>query len=313
MKKTTLFTILLLTTLVIGCLKNEPLPPPSITISQGENEILNFSTINSADVTLHLESGEGLYKFTTKTVPMSSWSDTTILFDQFQYFADIDLSFRIWKGFKLTSNKEDSIFEVTYTVYSRDDAESSIKRKLRYRYVYPQLDSFDIKLESAPDGKCLLDIENRSAYKYIEYTNHNYDLVYVNEMDYDGKFGTALISPNSPFLMRYFQHKYPSLGYDPAQKRATECGVIADASLDWTSFNSAMLGEENNWVKSTRINALPIQDGVGVVDLQKNKMFKFRLNNGRYVMIRVLNREYPQFTDKSAILIRVYFQSGKAG
>jgi hypothetical protein len=198
-------------------------------------------------------------------------------------------------------------------VYSRDDAESSIKRKLRYRYVYPQLDSFDIKLESAPDGKCLLDIENRSAYKYIEYTNHNYDLVYVNEMDYDGKFGTALISPNSPFLMRYFQHKYPSLGYDPAQKRATECGVIADASLDWTSFNSAMLGEENNWVKSTRINALPIQDGVGVVDLQKNKMFKFRLNNGRYVMIRVLNREYPQFTDKSAILIRVYFQSGKAG
>ena len=312
MKNATLFTILLLSTLVIGCLKNEPLPPPSITISQGENEILNFSTINFADVTVHIESGEELRKFTTKTVPMSSWSDTTILFDKFTHFADIDLSFRIWKGFKLTTNREDSIFEVTYTAYTDED-ECSIKRKLRYRYIYPELDSFDIKVESAPDGKCLLDIENRAAYKYIEYTNHNYDLVYVNEMEYDGKFGTALISPNAPFLMRYFQHKSPSLGYDPAGKRATECGVIADANLDWTKFNSAMLGEDNNWVKSTRINALPVQDGVGVVDLQKSKMFKFRLNNGRYVMIRVINRVNVQFSDVSEITLRVYYQSGKAG
>jgi hypothetical protein len=312
MKKTTLFTILLLTTLVIGCLKNEPLPPPSITISQGENEILNFSSIQSANVSVHIESGEELRKFTTKTVPMSSWSDTIIIFDKFTHVADIDLKFRIWKGFKLTSNKIDSIFEVTYTAYN-DEAEVSVTRKLRYRYIYPQLDSFDIKVESAPDGKCLLDIENRSAYKYIEYTNHNYDLVYVNEMDYDGKFGTALVSPNAPFLMRYFEHKYPSLGYDPAGKRATECGIIADANLDWSKFNSAMLGDENNWNRFDRINALPPQDGVGVVDLQKTKLFKFRLNNGRYVMIRVLNRDRAQYSDVSVITLRVYYQSGKEG
>lgn len=312
MKKSALLALLLLATLAYSCLKNEELPPPSITISQKEDTILNFSTINSADVSLHIESGEELRKFTTKTVPMSSWSDTTILFDKFTHFADIDLSFRIWKGFKLSSNKADSIFEVTYTAYT-DEAECSVKRKLRYRYIYPELDSFDIKLESAPDGKCLLDIENRAAYKYIEYTNHNYDLVYVNEWNGDGNFGTGLISPNAPYLMRYFGRKYPSLIYDPGLKRATECGVIADGSLDWTSFNSAMLGEDNNWVKSTRINALPEHDGVGVIDLQRNKMFKFRLNNGRYVMIQVLNREYENLTDKSTITIRVFFQSGKAG
>ncbi|MBQ4407918.1 MAG: hypothetical protein II852_13045 [Bacteroidales bacterium] len=312
MKKTTLFAIILLSTLVYGCLKNEELPPPSITISQKENEILNFSSINSADVKVHIESGEELRKFTTKTIPMSSWSDTIILFDRFTHVADIDLSFRIWKDFKLTSNKADSIFDVTYTAYT-DEAEFSISRKLRYRYIYPQLDSFDIKVESAPDGKCLLDIENRAAYKYIEYTNHNFDLVYVNEMDGDFQFGTALISPNAPYLMRYFQRKYPSLLYDPAGKRVTECGIIADANLDWTKFNSAMLGENNNWNKFDRISALPPQDGVGVVDLQKNKLFKFRLNNGRYVMIRVLNRDKPQFTNASVITLRIYFQSGKAG
>ena len=290
---------------VCGCLKNEELPPPVMTISQGENEILNFSTINSADVSIHIESGEELRKFTTKTIPMSSWSDTTILFDRFTHFADIDLSFRVWKGFKVST--PDSLFEVTYTAYT-DESDFSVSRKLRYRYIYPELDSFDVKVESAPDGKCLLDIENRRAYKYIEYTNRNFDLVYVNEMEYDYKFGTGLISPDAPFLMRYFQHKYPSLVYDPSHKRATECGVIADATLDWSKFNSAMLGDENNWVKSTRINALPVADGVGVVSLDRGKLYKFRLNNGRYVMIQVLDRANVQFTESSVLTLRVYMQ-----
>ncbi|MBO7439152.1 MAG: hypothetical protein J6U21_05680 [Bacteroidales bacterium] len=308
MKKTKLFAIIMLLTVVCGCLKNEELPPPSITISQGENEILNFSTFQSAEVTVHLESGEELRKFTTQTVPMSSWSDTTILFEPFTHFADIDLSFRIWKGFKLTSNKQDSIFEVIYTAYTDED-ECSVRRKLRYRTVYPQLDSFDIKVESAANGKCLLDIENRCAYKFVDYTNHpTFDLVYVNELQDDYKFGTALISPDAPYLMRYFQRKFPSLPYDPAKKRATQCGIIADATLDWTDFNSAMLGDENNWVRMKRINALPEHDGAGVYDLQQPKLYKFRLNNGRYVMIRVLNRVYPQFTEKSEITLRVYLQ-----
>lgn len=305
MKTTKLLAILLLLAFVCGCLKNEPLPPPSITISQGEDEILNFSTINSADVKIHLESGEELRKFTTTTIPMSSWNDTIIVFDRFTHFADINLSFKIWRGFRLST--PDSLFEVTYTAYT-DEEEFSVKRKLRYRYIYPELDSFDVKVESAPNGKCLLDIENRSVYKYLEYTNHNYDLVYVNEMEYDGKFGIALISPDAPFLMRYFQHKYPSLAYDPAQKRHTQCGVIADATLNWTNFNSAMLGDENNCNWFDRINALPPQDGVGVISLDRGKLYKFRLNNGRYVMINVLNRVDTQFTDKSEITLRIYLQ-----
>ena len=86
MKKRTLFTILLLLTLVYGCLKNEELSPPTITLSQGENEILNFSTIQSADVNVHIESGEELKKFTVVTRPMSSWTDTIIVFDRFTLF-----------------------------------------------------------------------------------------------------------------------------------------------------------------------------------------------------------------------------------
>lgn len=310
MKKRTLFTmILLLSTLALGCLKNEELPPPSITISQGENEILNFSTFQSANVNVHIESGEELTKFRTKTVPMSSWSDTTILFERFTHAADISLSFKIWKGFKVT--QPDSIFEVTYTAYT-EDTSCSVKRKLRYRFVYPELDSFDIKLQSKAMGKCLLDIDNRCAYQYTEYSNHNFDLVYVNEMDPNYySFGTALISPDSPYLMQYFQRKVPTLIYDPAKRRSTQCGLIADATLDWSSFNSTMLGVENNWVQSDRISALSPDKGTGVIDLQKNKLFKFRLDkSGRYIMIRVLDRvdlQHPD-SDISAVTLRVYLQ-----
>ncbi len=305
MKKNTLLATLLLATLVLGCLKKEELPPPTMTISQGADEILNFSTIQSADVSVHIESGDELRKFTTVTVPMSSWTDTTIVFDAYTHRADIDLHFRIWKGF---SAKPDDIFEVTYKAFT-DDTVCTLKRKLRYRYIYPELDSFDVKVESAPTGKCLIDIENECAYKYTEYTNHNFDLVYVNEDNSnEGAFGTALVSPDSPYLMRYFQRKFPSLLYDPAKRRSTECGIIADSKLDWTQFNSAMLGEEDNWVRSTRINALPTQDGAGVIDLQKNKLFKFKLDNGRYIMIRVLNRVYPQYGDMSEVTLRVFIQ-----
>ena len=304
MKKFTLFASLLLATLVLGCLKNEPLPPPTMTITQGEDEILNFSTINSADVSVHIESGEELRKFTTTTVPMSSWSDTTVVFEAFTHRADIDISYRIWKGFNA---KPDDIFEVTYKAFT-DDTVCSLKRKLRYRYIYPELDSFDLKVESASRGKCLISIEDQCAYKYSEYTNHYFDLVYVNEMDGEGRFGPALISPNAPYLMRYFQRKYPALPYDPAKRRSTECGVIADSQLDWTKFNSAMLGEEDNWVRATRINALPPQDGVGVVDLQKTKLFKFKLDNGRYIMIRVIDRVNPQYSDLSVVTLRIFYQ-----
>ncbi len=132
-------------------------------------------------------------------------------------------------------------------------------------------------------------------------------------MNYYGKFGTGLISPRSPYLIRYFEFKYPSLIFEPEYTNITECGIIDDANLDWSKFNSAMLGDENNWSKFDRINALLPQDGVGAVDLQRNKLFKFRLHNGRYVMIRVLNRVYPQYTDVSEITLRVYYQSGKEG
>ncbi|MCR5455782.1 MAG: hypothetical protein K6F33_12415 [Bacteroidales bacterium] len=309
MKRITLFAILLLVSFVCGCLKNEELPPPVMTISQGENEILNFSTIQSADVSVHIESGDELRKFTTITVPMSSWTDTIIVFDAFTHRADLNLSFRMWNG--VTKLPKDSIFTVTYSAYT-DDTVCSLQRKLRFRYVYPELDSFDVKVESAATGKCLIDVENRCAYKYSEYTNHYYDLVYVCEEDpNEGGFRTALISPDAPYLIRYFQRKFPSLLYDPAKRRSTECGVIADEinkQYTWADFNSAMLGEKNNWTPFLQINTLPPQDGVGVVDLQKTKLFKFKLDNGRYIMIKVLDRVYPQYTDQSIISLRVYMQ-----
>lgn len=309
MKKSTLFLIVLLASFMCGCLKNEELPPPVITLSQAEGEILLFSTIQSADVQVHVESGDELKFFRTKTVPMSSWSDTIIAFDPFTHFADINLSFKMWKGYRNMPN--DSLFEVTYTV-STEDTSCSVKRKLRYRMVYPRLDSFDIQVESAPYGKCLIDIDNRCVYTFLEYHNHSYDLVYVNEMSpNEGTFGTALISPDAPYLMRYFQSKLGSAVYDPSGKRHTSCGVVIaadDSDLDWSKFNSTMLGQDNNWLVSTRINALIPNDGVGVVDLQKNKLFKFQLYNGRYVMIKILDRALPQEADKSVITMRVYLQ-----
>lgn len=305
MKKRTLFTILLLLTLVYGCLKNEELSPPTITLSQGENEILNFSTIQSADVNVHIESGEELKKFTVVTRPMSSWTDTIIVFDRFTHRADIEMNFRVWSSnFKVS---KDSLYDVTYTAYT-EDTSCTVKRKLRFRYVYPELDSFDLKMESAVMGKCLLDIENRCCYKYNEYTNHYYDLVYVCDMDpSEGAFGLALVSPDAPYLMRYFKRKLEALPYDPAKRRSTECGVISDAELDWRNFNSAMLGEEFNWVKQN-VNPVNPADGSGVIGLNKNQLMKFRLDNGRFIMIKVLDRVYAQFSDKSVVTLRIYLQ-----
>ena len=297
----------MLSTIVYGCLKNQELPPPVITISQAEDEILNFSTFQSATVNVHIDSGEELKTFDTWTTPRSSWNDTTIVFDPYTYTADINLSFRIQKGFVVS--KRDSIFDVAYTVHT-EDTSCTVRRKLRYRFTYPELDSFDVKVESAmPNGKCLLDIDNRCAYKYTDYTNQNYDLVYVCEMDpNEFAFGTALVSPDAPYLQRYFRRKFPSLSYRPEKPRATQCGIIADSNIPWSSFNSAILGDENNWVQSTRINALSPSDGVGVYDLQKSVLYKFRLYNGRFVMIRILDRVYPQYTDKSVMTLRVYLQ-----
>ncbi len=311
MKKHVILMIALIVAVVAGCLKNEEVPPPVMTISQGENEILNFSTIQSAEVKVHVESGEELKYFQTKTVPMSSWSDTTIVFNPYTYRSDINLSFRIWKGF--TVKTQDSIFEVTYTAYTADTS-CTLRRKLRYRYVYPELDSFDIEVSSAANGKCLIDVESQKAYPYTEFSNRYYDLVYVNELggaNGENAFGSGLISPHSPYLMRYFQWKVPTLPYDNTNKRTTACGVIADPPdrrLTWEAdFNSVLVGDEDNWVQHDRISVLPPQDGIGVTNLLPSTLFKFRLHNGRYMMIKVLSRQYIQY-EHSTVNLRIYVQ-----
>ena len=314
MKKTTLLLMLLLAVLAGSCLKNEELPPPRMTLTQAEGEILDFSTIQSADVTVHLESGEVLKRFTTSTYPMSSWTDTIIDFDGFTHRADIDLSFRAHKGLKIKT--KDSLFEVTYKVFT-EDSSCTLKRKLRYRFIYPQLDSFDIKVASAgKTGKCFISIDNREAYTYNEAFNKTkeFDLVYVNETDpNDYSFGTALVSPDASYLQRYFQRKLPSMPiYDSNVQYHTDCGIVISSDLNkeltWKDFNSTMLGDEENVLWFDRINVLSTLYGVGAVDLQPFRLYKFRLHNGRYIMVRILSKIFSQYTEKSEMELRVYLQ-----
>ena len=310
MKNKALIAALMLITIVCGCLKNKDVPPPVMTISQAPDEILNFSTIQSADVEVRIESGNELTMFTTNTVPISSWSDTIVQFDPYTHRAVINLSYKAWKGLRVTSR--DSIYDVTYTAYTEEDT-VTLKRKLRYRYIYPELDSFDLKVESVPNGHCLIDIDNRCTYKYSEYSQHSFDLVYVNEREADHKFGTALISPDAPYLKRYFQRVFPSMEYDAGPRKSTQCGIIIDdiahnKIYTWDDFSSSMLGDENNCNWFDRICSLSPMDGVGVYDLQRTKLYKFRLQNGRFIMIRVLERIWPQYANQSEMKLRIYLQ-----
>jgi hypothetical protein len=49
-------------------------------------------------------------------------------------------------------------------------------------------------------------------------------------------------------------------------------------------------------------------DGVGVYDLQRTKLYKFRLQNGRFIMIRVLERIWPHLANQSEMKLRIYLQ-----
>jgi hypothetical protein len=229
------------------------------------------------------------------------------VFDPLTHRADFELTFSFWKGFKLPP---DSTFVVAYYAYT-DDTLSVVRRTMRYKKLYPQLDSFDIKVESSPMGKCLIDVENRCAYKYNEYSNQYFDLVYVNELESDFRFGTGLVSPNAVYLMRYFQRRFPSLPYDPAKRRSTECGLISNTvnkTYSWLDFSNEMLGDNDNWVTYDRIGALPPQDGVGIIDLQMDKLMKFRLESGDLIMVRVLERNSLESADNSSVKLRIYYQ-----
>ena len=297
--------------LLAGCLEKTEVTPPVITLSQGEDELLYFSTIQRATVDVHIESAADLVKFNTVTSPMSSWKDTTIVFDPYTHTADIKLSYKLSEGY--TSRiPNDSLFSIKYVV-STEDTSCSVFRKLRYKFEYPEIDSFDVTLTSnIAQGDCLLDVDNRCTYKYTEYKNKNFDLVYVNELrESFFKFGTALASPDAPYLYEYFADKCPEYPYDPYEglpHRQTICGAIVDPTLTWKDVTKGLVGKASDWQFPMWLNYSDSYGfGYGVTNLQQTTLFKFRLQNGRYIMIRVLSVEdriYPT----SVVNLRVYCQ-----
>jgi hypothetical protein len=100
--------------------------------------------------------------------------------------------------------------------------------------------------------------------------------------------------------------------YDSNVQYHTDCGIVISSDLNkeltWKDFNSTMLGDEENVLWFDRINVLSTLYGVGAVDLQPFRLYKFRLHNGRYIMVRILSKIFSQYTEKSEMELRVYLQ-----
>lgn len=312
-KLQTILLMALIAVYSVGCLEKTEISAPEVTVSGPEDDFTFFSEITPAIFKVNVVSAEELSRFRAWIYPFNAaLTDSIKSYDRYVHTDNLEFRYQMKRN-ALKDLPPDSTFTVTFQADTRDTS-ISVKRKIRYRLIYPELDSFDVTLGSSPTALCLLDVTNKTAYPVTDYASRNFDLVYVNELRPKyWEYGTCLASPDAPCLKDYFEnYKLKDNGFvweetDAHKFRYTECGYV-NKKYNWSQFNAAMLGRDDEWVYPTYINqAEDYNLGVGFNNLQKTDLLKFRLYNGKYVMIKVLNRENSSYP-VSTVDLRVYLQ-----
>lgn len=299
--------ILILTVfgLAMGCIENPELEPPSMTLSYTDTENIKFSWREPAVITVKLQSDEDIERFTLTSLPSYWQKDTT--FPPYTHYAEFDLSFSLGRGYKVS----DSSVALTFKAYSNGLCNEQY-RKLRYKFEYPQIDSFDIEMSCDPvKGKCLLNIEEQAAFKYTEYRNRYFDLVFVKEDRIMWRsFGLALASPDAElYLNNYFNYKIPEYEYQsdltPSGLRTTYTGTISnDAYLTWNDLTPQLVDTEERFLY--RYLGDDENYGLGISNLQLQTFYKIKLHNGKKAILRITNIDISDSYPK--IQMTVYYQ-----
>ncbi len=279
-----------------SCLKKMDLMLTThLDVSGSEDETLYFSTVSAAVFDVEARGGEELRRLEIKTIPTCSWNDTVI-------------AFKMSRGHIMLS--KDSVYKIFFSLMTDFDT-VDVRRYIKFRYIFPDVDSFDVHVGSKPSDDCLIDVEGKAVYPFTQYINRRYDLVFVNELrsSFWG-YGTCLASPNAPAVRTYFADKIPELPYRDTlghTHKETLCGYVPnDHGEDWSDFSNTMLGMDDNWQFPMYIN-YDNKLGYGVSNLQPGSLYKFRLQNGRYVMVKVLAQQNVGFPD-CQVDLRIFYQ-----
>ncbi|MCQ2250643.1 MAG: hypothetical protein MJZ66_05985 [Bacteroidales bacterium] len=319
MRKLHYLLLLATAAIVLGsCLDKQDVMPPVMTVTGDESSVSFFSTLQGAHFDVHIESGEDLKYFTIQTLPVASWTDTLITFGRYQHSADLKFDFKMNRGYRVV---KDSSYTLTFTAYTADTS-CVTRRRLRFKYIYPDVDSFDVEVGSDYNAPCLIDVQTRRVYKYTQYKNINYDLVYINDLEKrlgNRSVGLALCSPDALLLKDYFGQKFPDLPYNEEnslKRRTTICGYVTErpndtdryTSIMWSDFSNVMLAMDYGWASPCYLMDSPENNfGMGIDGLSYEILYKFQLQNGDYVMAKVLERTNFAYSN-STMKLRFFVQ-----
>ena len=303
----TSFKLLILTVfaLCVGCIDNEELEPPKLTVSHNPEEYIKFSWREPATVHINIQSEEDIERFTMTSKPLYWQMDS--VFPPYTHFVDFDYDFTLKRGFDV----KDSIAIVEFKAYC-NGLVSEQHRKFRYEFNYPAIDSFDIEMSTNPySGKCLLDIEEQEAYSFTQYRNNHYDLVLVNEQRVMWRnFGLSLASPDAvEYLRNYFIESHPECEYSAELShlafRGTRPGFVTDKYLSFDELTPKILDEDDNFIYTYLGDDQAF--GYGICGLMLHKLYKIKMYNNKKAMINVLDiKDYA--SKYPTVSLRVYYQ-----
>lgn len=305
MKNTLKLLIFMFTAMMAGCIEDNELEPPEMTLSYCDTQYVKFSWREPAVINVKLKSEEDIERFTLTSKPAYWNKDTT--FPPYTHYVDFDLNLSLGRGYVV----EDSTVILTFKAYCNGLCNEQF-RKLKYEFNYPAIDSFEVEMSPDPvNGKCLLDIESQAAYKYTEYRNRNFDLVMVKEDRVMWRnFGLGLASPASEhYLYEYFAYRVPQFEYNAelcnVPLRETLTGTYIESEYQtWADLTPKLLDTEEHMFY--RYLAEDEAYGFGLSNLEiERPLYKVKLYNGKKAMIRITNildGDYPVVT------MTVYYQ-----
>ena len=287
MKRISILILTVIAATLSSCLPTYDIEPPVLTVSYTEDDIIYFSEIQTASLNVNIHSKEAIVGFQMRgNPPFQSVFTRDSIFPQ--YCHNVNFNVNITYPNVKIQIAPDSVYQLEFLAYTENDS-ATAKRTLKYKYRYPEIDSFDITLSSdIYNGLCLLDIQNKTAYKYSEYKNHNFDLVYINPFGLNDKnpalnnMNSSFASPDAAFLYEYFEAKTKddpylyeesSLGF-----RTTYCGELipnTDHPFDWSKIDEKTVNSESGWLYYYLNDNTNF--GYGLSSLGKARYYKFKL------------------------------------
>lgn len=276
-----------------------------MTVSYSENDTIYFSEINTPSINVSITTDEELRGIKMYSIPAMFQKDSTM--ENYIHRYNYNYNFVYKKGAVIGSI--DSTFRVHFMAYTDYDTIYE-ERFLKYKYEYPEIDSFDIVLSSDPTKDCLLNIKKKCAYKYSDYSTNNYDVVVINEDRKYWGYGRAFVSPDAIHLTEnYFPYKFPSFPYvEPSDRsfRCTTMGIIHNATM-LDKVTEAMVGSEGGWNQTMLLSDYGDEGGNGIQNLNATKLYKFQLYDGSYAVIRI-NQIANELNGSSTFYCQVFFQ-----